>query len=144
MTYLQQQRHPLQTLPGLAAVVLLHVALIYALVNGLRSNIVEHFARPMTLHVVDQIKPPPPPPPPATPHIVTPQTMFVPPPDVQIQAPKQPDAPVVTSHTHVPPALPLPAAPAQAEYCFSRRRSSRATGRRRTRPGTRIATGAGG
>ncbi|MEJ0045684.1 MAG: hypothetical protein WDN04_05860 [Rhodospirillales bacterium] len=44
MTYLQQQRSPLQSLPGLGAVILLHLGLIYALLNGLGTNIVEKFA----------------------------------------------------------------------------------------------------
>jgi len=54
MNYLQQHRNPLHNLPGVGAVVLLHLALIYALVNGLGSAIVTKFMPPMTAYTVPE------------------------------------------------------------------------------------------
>jgi protein TonB len=118
MTYLQQPRSPLQTLPGLGLVILLHVGLIYALLNGLGTNFVEKFSPPMTTHLLDTAKPPPPPPVLPAPDVVTPQTMFVPFPDVKIPLPPPlPNAPAATSH--VPgPVAPAARVGAPAEHLF--------------------------
>ena len=116
MTYLQQPRRPLQTLPGIGMVILLHVGLIYALLNGLGTNVVEKFVTPSPTHIVDIVKPLPIPPLP-TPDLVRPQTMFVPLPDVKVASPPLPNAPLATSHVPAP-AAPAPRSAAPAEQPF--------------------------
>jgi len=118
MTYLQQPRSPLQTLPGIGLVIMLHVGLIYALLNGLGTNFVEKFSPPMTAHILDTVKPTPPPPVPPAPDLVVPKTMFVPLPDVKVPLPPPlPNAPSATSH--VPgPVAPAPRMAVLAEQPF--------------------------
>ena len=41
MDYAQQQRNPAKHVVGIAVVILLHIALVYALVNGLARKVVE-------------------------------------------------------------------------------------------------------
>jgi protein TonB len=107
MTYLQQPRSPLQTLPGIGLVVLLHVGLIYAFLNGLGTNVVERSAPPMATRIIDITKPLPPPPMPPAPELVTPNTVFVPHIDVNVPPPPvSPNAPLATS------PMPGPVAPA--------------------------------
>jgi len=116
MTYLQQPRSPLQTLPGIGLVILLHVGLIYALLNGLGTNLVEKIVTPTPARIVDTVKKPllPPPPPP---EVVTPKTMYVPLPDVTYKPPPLPNAPGAT--THVPsPVAPAPRPAPAAEHPF--------------------------
>jgi protein TonB len=117
MTYLQQPRSPLQTLPGIGLVILLHVGLIYALLNGLGTNFAEKYSPPMVTRILDSVKPLPPPPKPPPPDLVTPKTMYVPLPDVTFPPPPLPSAPVATSHVPAPPA-PAPRAAAPAEQPF--------------------------
>jgi protein TonB len=118
MTYLQQPRSPLQTLPGLGLVILLHVGLIYALLNGLGTNVVEKFSPPTTVRFIDSTKPPPPPPTPPAPQLVTPTTVFVPRIDVDIPPPPvSPNAPTATSNVPAP-AAPAPRVAASAEHPF--------------------------
>ena len=40
MDYAQQQRNPAKHLVGIAVVILLHIALVYALVNGLARKVI--------------------------------------------------------------------------------------------------------
>ncbi len=117
MTYLQQQRSPLQSLPGLGAVILLHLGLIYALLNGLGTNIVEKFAPPPAARIIDVVPPTPSPPPPPAPDITAPQALVVPLPEVTIAHPALPHAPLATTHTPLP-AAPAPRAPGSAEHDF--------------------------
>ena len=129
MTYLQQPRSPMQTLPGIGLVVLLHIGLIYALMNGLGTNVVEKLMPTAPAHIVDIVKTLPIPPPP-TPDLVRPPTMFVPAPDVKLVVPPSPNAPTVTSHVPAPVA-PAPRAPVPAEQPFWGRSANH---RRRRQP----------
>jgi protein TonB len=83
LNYLEQQKSPWKNLPGLAVVVLLHLVLIYALVNGLGSSIIDKVKQDMVTKIVQEDKPPPPPPPP-------PPQDYIPPPEVVVQQPPPP------------------------------------------------------
>ena len=54
---------------GIAFVVLLHVAIIYALVNGLGSAVVDVLRAPLKTEVIQDVQPPPEAPPPSPPPV---------------------------------------------------------------------------
>ncbi len=96
---------------GFGVVVLLHIALGYALVNGLARRVVEVIKAPLETRIIDEVKPPPPetPPPPAPPKAMLPPPSFVPPPEVAVATPPE-AAPVITATTAEPqPPSPPPA-----------------------------------
>ncbi|MDB5986526.1 MAG: periplasmic biopolymer transport protein linking inner and outer rane [Nevskia sp.] len=109
---------PRKNLFGLFAVVTFHIALIYALANGLASKVIAVLKPPLTVSVIEEIKTLPPPPPPKTlppPKAATPPPpAYVPPPEVAVQAPPQ-ETIVATSATPapepVPAAVAVPVAP---------------------------------
>jgi protein TonB len=98
---------------SLGAVVMLHVVLIYALVNGLGKTIVDAIQVPIETRIVpdsgsppDDVAPPPPPPPLAPP---PPPTIALP--DIMIEQPP-PSPPLPVQQTTTPPvARPHPVAP---------------------------------
>lgn len=114
MDFRQQQRNPAKHLVGLTAVVIFHVLLVYALVNGLAKKVVEVVKGPLETKIIDELKPPPedaPPPPP--PKLAPPPPPFIPPPEVNIAADVAPTGPTISVVTHTQPvAPPPPAAPA--------------------------------
>ena len=119
MDFTQQQKSPGRQLLGFAIVVLLHVGLIYALVTGLGTNIVEVIKAPIETKIIEEVKPPPPdvPPPPPPPKLAAPPPPYIPPPEIQIAQPPPP-TPVATVAVVAPPAPQAPpvqrAAPAPA------------------------------
>ena len=121
MGYAEQQRQPGKHLTGIAVVIVFHIILGYALASGLARDIVK-IIKPVTETVIiEEVKKPPPPPepPPPPPKMVQVMPTFVPPPEVQIQAP-QIQQPVIANTspvaptTFAPPAPPAPPAPATA------------------------------
>ena len=127
MDFAQQQRHPAKHVLSMTFVILLHVIVIYALINGLARKVVDVVRKPLEVKIIEEQKPPPPPeiqlPPP--PKLAAPPPPFIPPPEVHIEAPPTVNATItaVTSApppptavlTHAPPApAPAPAAPAAA------------------------------
>jgi protein TonB len=103
------QKDSSRRLAGLAVVVALHGALIYALVHGLARQIVEVIRQPLETKIIEEIKAPPPdkPPPPPPPKLVMPPPPYIPPPEVQVQVPTV-MAPTITAVTNVkPPAEPV-------------------------------------
>jgi protein TonB len=95
---------------GIGLVVVLHVAIIYALVNALAHRSIEVVHAPIETKIIDQAAPekvelPPPPP-----KFVPPPPPFIPPPEVTIERPPPPPvqstAPTVI--TTVKPAAPEP------------------------------------
>ncbi len=114
----RKPRNPVRRFTGIAAVLLLHVVLIYALLNGLATKVVQVIQHPIETKIIEPVKPPPPPPLPIVqlppPKFAPPPPPFVPPPEVQ--APTPPQTPTI-AHQAAPamaqPALP-PAAPAAA------------------------------
>jgi len=104
-------------LTGLSLVVVLHVALIYALVTGLARQAVEALLPPLETRVIEEVKPPPldKPPPPPPPKLAVPPPPFIPPPEVRIETPP-PVAATITAVSTVKPAVEAPvpvAAPVQ-------------------------------
>lgn len=107
MDYAQQQRNPGKHLTGFTVVVVLHIILGYALMNGLARKIVEVVKGPIETKIIEEVKPPPPPPPenlPPPPKMAPPPPSFVPPPEVQIANP--PPAPAITVTREAPPPAP--------------------------------------
>ena len=93
---------------GLVVVVIFHIALVYALVNGLARKIVEVVRQPLQTKIIEEIKPPPPdkPPPPPPPKLLAPPPPYIPPPEVQVQVPTT--APTITAVTTTKPLEPIP------------------------------------
>ena len=111
MDYAQQQRSPGKHLTGITIVIILHVALGYALMNGLATKVMNVIKQPLETKIIEEVKKPPPPdtPPPPPPKMVQVMPTFVPPPEVQIQAPVS--APVISNVTAVAPPVYAPPAP---------------------------------
>jgi len=109
---------PRRNLTGLAAVVGLHLVVGYALATGLAHKVVDVLKAPLTVSVIEEIKPLPPPPPPPKQLRVQPRTppppSYVPPAEVVVEAPA-PVAAITSSPEPVPepppaaPAVPVPA-----------------------------------
>jgi len=94
---------------GIAFVVLLHVAIIYALVNGLGAQMVQVLRQPLEAKIIEPARlPPPEAPPPPPPQLVVPSPVFIPPPVIQIAQPPPP-VPVIAAVTRVKPSTPAPA-----------------------------------
>lgn len=117
MSYAEQQQQPGRRGAGFAVVVLLHVAIVYALVNGLARKAVEIVKGPIETKLIEELKKlpppdkPPPPPPKAQPKLEPPP--FVPPSEVAVAAPTVAQAPTITTSTAAPPvAVPPPPPPA--------------------------------
>ena len=115
MDFAQQQRNPTKHLVGLSFVVLLHIVIIYALVNGLARKVVEVIKQPLETKIIEEVKPPPPPPEvqlPPPPKFVAPPPPYIPPPEVQVNVPPPPNA--ISATTVAPPEAPVIAAVAPA------------------------------
>lgn len=115
----RKQQNPVRRFGGIAVVIVLHIVLIYALLNGLATKVVQVIQHPIETKIIEPVKPPPPPPLPPVqlppPKFAPPPPPFVPPTEVPVQAPPQPTithqaTPVVTAPM-APPAPPVKAAP---------------------------------
>lgn len=119
MNFSKQHADPRQHAVGFSLVVVLHVAVVYALVTGLAQKVVEIVKAPIETKVIEEIKKPPPPPEtvvPPPPRLEAPPPPFIPPPEVQVQTPP-PVQPAITA-TQTPPPAPVamtPMVPATAE-----------------------------
>jgi len=111
MDYAQQQRSPGKHLAGITVVIILHVALGYALVNGLATKVMNVIKQPLETKIIEEVKKPPPPdtPPPPPPKMVQMLPTFVPPPEVMVQVPIAP--PVMATRSAVAPPVFAPPAP---------------------------------
>lgn len=107
MSYPYQTSSP-RRFGGIAFVVLLHVAIIYALVNGLGSAVVDVLRAPLKTEVIQDVKPPPEAPPPPQPPVIHPPPPYIPPPLIQLAPPPSP--PPVANVTTVRPPAPTPVA----------------------------------
>src|ERR1700758_4919784 len=110
MDYAERQRNPGKHLIGIGFVVVFHIVLIYALVNGLARKVVEVVKGPLETKIIQELKPPPPEaPPPPPPKLAPPPPDFIPPPEVNVA--------VEAAPTNTTPAVtnkPAPVAPVQA------------------------------
>lgn len=107
-----QQADPRRKLIGLGGVVLLHVVVIWALVNGLARKAMEVLPLPIETKIIEEqqqpeVEPPPPPPPELD---IPPPPAFVPPPEIVINRPPPPEPPktIQTVTREVPPPAPPP------------------------------------
>jgi periplasmic protein TonB len=128
MDFSQNEVNPVKRYGGIGIVVLLHVLVAYALVNGLAHKMVDIIKQPVETKIIEEVKPPPPPdqpPPPPPPKVTAPPPPFIPPPEVQIQQPvvqnviqnttaQQPAKQDFTKTVEAPKAPPAPAAPPKA------------------------------
>lgn len=60
MIYARQSKDPASRAVGIGFVILLHAGLLYALLTGLGKGVVEKFAPPMVMTIVETVKPPEP------------------------------------------------------------------------------------
>src|SRR5579859_5743325 len=106
MSYAQQKSPGRQAL-GFTLVVLLHVAIAYALISGLGKQMIEVIKQPIETKIIEEVKPPPPdlPPPPPPPPTQAPPPPFIPPPEIVINTPPPP-AVVQQATVVAPPAAP--------------------------------------
>ncbi|WP_343666798.1 TonB family protein [Paraburkholderia tropica] len=123
--YGAKQQSPARRYGGIAAVLLLHVVLIWALLNGLATKVVQVVQKPVETRIIMPVKPPTPAPtPPAQPVVKQPPPKikrpppFVPPPEVHVAAPPAPTiehqaapAPTAAIPAPTPPAPVAPPAP---------------------------------
>ncbi|WP_366943575.1 energy transducer TonB [Parasphingopyxis sp.] len=101
-------------LTAIVAVIILHVALAYALVSGLAVRVAQAVQEDLTVFDVEDEPPPPeeelPPPPPEQP-LPPPPVVVTPPPPVVIQRPTVAPRPVAPAPAPPPPAPPPPPPP---------------------------------
>jgi len=104
--YAQTQRNPGKHMVGFSVVLVLHLLLGWALINGLAQRLVEVIKAPLETKIIEEVKPPPPPPPPENlpppPKFAPPPPSFVPPPEVNVNPPPM-QAPTITTTTVAPP-----------------------------------------
>lgn len=104
MDYAQRHKKSSTHFGGIVLVVLLHAALIYALVNGLARKAVEVVKGPLETKIIQELKPPPPDaPPPPPPKLAPPPPPFIPPPEVNIAEPAAPSQNTITAVTTTRP-----------------------------------------
>ncbi|MEO5692695.1 MAG: energy transducer TonB [Usitatibacter sp.] len=105
MDYAQSQRSWGKHAPSILLVVVLHIAIGYALVNGLARKMVEIIKPPIETKIIEEVKKPPPPdvPPPPPPKLAAPPPPFIPPPEININVPPPPPSQTITAVTTVPP-----------------------------------------
>ena len=112
----KKQSNPIRRFGGITIAAILHIVLIWALINGLATKVVHIVAAPIETHIIEPVKPPPPPPPKVV-HVVqqqhvAPPPPFVPPPEVQVQTPVAPTISHVAAPAPSAPAVQAPPAPA--------------------------------
>jgi protein TonB len=100
---------------GLLCVVLLHVLLIWGLMNGLARKAVELLPTPIETKIIEEIHPPMEAAPPPTPEIEPPPLPSIPPPEIVIEQPPPAATQAITQVAPIPQPTPPPRpAPVQA------------------------------
>lgn len=115
MDFSKRQADPRRHLAGITFVILFHAFIVYALMTGLATKVIEVVKAPIETKVIEEIKKPPPPPEvvvPPPPKMEAPPPPFIPPPEVQIATPPPPQ-PTITATTPTPPTAPVAIAPVQ-------------------------------
>jgi periplasmic protein TonB len=110
VNYAERERNPAKHLPSITMVVILHIVLGYALVNGLARKVIEVLKPPIETKIIEEVKKPPPEtPPPPPPKLAAPPPPFIPPPEINIQVPVVVQPATITTVTTVkPPPGPPP------------------------------------
>ena len=100
---------------GIAAVVLLHLVVLYFVLFAHGPGRAAPPPAPLKVNLLDEVRPPPEalPPPPPPPALAPPPLPFIPPPEIVIQTPPPTAAPVRAATT-VPQAAPAPVGPVVA------------------------------
>ena len=114
MNYAEQQRNPSKHMVGLGVVIVMHIILGWALLNGLARKVVEVVKGPIETKIIEEVKPPPPPPPenlPPPPKLPPPPPAYMPPPEIKIETPPPPAPTITVQTTPPPPAPPVTIAP---------------------------------
>lgn len=125
MEYVVRQQRSASRYVGIGFVAVLHAALVYMLLNGLGSKVVDVIRQPIETRVIQDEPPPPPPPPaiplPPPPKLAAPPPPFIPPPEVSVQPPPVAQNTITAQSTTaepstraVPPA-PLASVPATSQ-----------------------------
>jgi protein TonB len=119
LNYAEQQRNPGKHAVGIGIVVVMHILLGWALINGLARTVIEVIKGPIETKIIEETKPPPPPPEnlPPPPKFAPPPPSFVPPPEVVVNPPPTPAPAITVTPVAPPPAPPVaiaPVAPAPA------------------------------
>jgi protein TonB len=112
MDFSEHDRQPGKKLTGIAAVILFHILIVYALMTGLARKVVEVIQQPIETRIIEEVKPPPKeiPPPPSPPKRTAPPPPFVPRPEVPVQQPVQQNT--IAAVSDVKPETPVaPTAP---------------------------------
>jgi periplasmic protein TonB len=108
MDYAERQRNPGKHLVGIGVVIVFHIILIYALVNGLARKVVEVVKGPLETKIIQEVKPPPPEaPPPPPPKLLPPPPAFIPPPEVNITEAAPVTNTITTTSKPPPPSAPI-------------------------------------
>jgi protein TonB len=107
LNYAEQQRDPAKHAIGIGVVIVMHVILGWALLNGLARTVIDVIKGPIDTKIIEENKPPPPPDNLPPPKVVPPPPSFVPPPEVLVNAP-QTAAPTITVTTTPPPPVVVP------------------------------------
>jgi protein TonB len=114
MDFSEHEHDPAKKLTGISIVVVIHVMLIYALLNGLGTKIISVIKElPIEAKIIEEVQPPPPPPdaPPPPPKLAEPPPPFIPVPEVQVEQPVSPNAiSAVTSAQPQPSDMNAPSA----------------------------------
>lgn len=117
MDYARQQRRPAKHLVGLTAVVGMHLALVWALQNGLAHKVMTIAKKPIDAKLIEEVKPKEPAaaPPPPNPKKPPPPPEYVPPPEVSLPPAVAAPANAISAITRAaPPAEAPPPAPPRA------------------------------
>jgi len=104
--YVYQESSPSRRLTGIVVVALLHVAIIYALLNGLGQQVVDALRPSVETKLIEEVKPPPPDVPLVPPPLTAPPPPYIPPPDIQVRQPAPQNA--ITAVVREKPAAPPP------------------------------------
>jgi protein TonB len=126
---------------GIGVVILVHALVIWALLSGLGSSVIQIIKKPLNATIIEEVKLPPPPPPPPPPKKIVEMPKTPPPPiDTYVPPPDNPmpttnTAPVISAVTqsaptepHVIQAPPPVAAPAPPPKPAVRRGIARVSG----------------
>lgn len=109
MDFSDRQQEPGKKFLGIGLVIAFHVLLVYALLNGLGTKLIEIVQKPLETKIVEEVPPPPPPPdtpPPPPPKLLAPPPPFIPPPEVQVQPQVQPQN-TISAVSNVKPENPV-------------------------------------
>jgi periplasmic protein TonB len=114
MSFVQPQPNNARRTAGIGVAVVFHIALVWALMNGLAHKVVQAISAPIETKIIEEVKPPPPPPKvielPPPPKFTPPPPAYVPPPEVQVPVPPPPPQATITATAAEPPPAPPPVA----------------------------------